>query len=573
MRSGPGRLLDEALAATALQLAAAVTLSAGASWLIASGRGGVLMTGAVLGLGVIGLLRWPALTLVVLLIVCQELDPSADFAGSAGGTGLLYLGHQLFFKTVSRFSLVTLTTIICFARIAVVAPPRRPRKLAVGLVLLMGGYYTALLWTGGSSLTSAINQDSRFAILFATSFVVGASARGSRQWQRNAIPILQWVLTAMALLGTYLTATGQGQAQAGVNLIFYDSALGAIAGAIVIAAALAPPSARTWRVWWLAAASLIVVVLSSRRNVWAAMIVALLVGMVFTHQRGRTVLRAVASAAIALVAVELFLPAVGAAIGHQFAAIWAATQGSAADASVQGHLSDVTTGWHAILASPLSGVGPNGHVAGLVVQSNGPLYIHNQVLESWLRFGLAGAVLVIAVQIALVGLALRTLRDTTAGVGVRWAAYLLIMAPVAMLTAPFLTNTQRWPAVLGLAAGLLAARAAPASPRTAGPASPTATPPPPGSGPSPSPPDRRVAERIKSRQRACANPITKRADPRGHEGQLGTGRRADLAQAPQQICVPAQEDPGCGSPTPRSARVNAAGLRPTGAADRTRCRR
>ena len=138
VRSGPGRLLDEATAATALQLATAVTLSAGASWLIASGRGGVLMTGAVLGLGVIGLLRWPALTLVVLLIVCQELDPSADFAGSAGGTGLLYLGHQLFFKTVSRFSLVTLTTIICFARIAVVAPPRRPRKLAVGLVLLMG---------------------------------------------------------------------------------------------------------------------------------------------------------------------------------------------------------------------------------------------------------------------------------------------------------------------------------------------------------------------------------------------------------------------------------------------------
>ena len=35
---------------------------------------------------------------------------------------------------------------------------------------------------------------------------------------------------------------------------------------------------------------------------------------------------------------------------------------------------------------------------------------------------------------------------------------LLVMAPVAMLTAPFLTTTQRWPAILGFAAGLIAPR-------------------------------------------------------------------------------------------------------------------
>jgi hypothetical protein len=39
---------------------------------------------------------------------------------------------------------------------------------------------------------------------------------------------------------------------------------------------------------------------------------------------------------------------------------------------------------------------------------------------------------------------------------VRWAAQFLLMAPIAMLTAPFLTNTQRWPAILGLAAGIVA---------------------------------------------------------------------------------------------------------------------
>jgi len=42
--------------------------------------------------------------------------------------------------------------------------------------------------------------------------------------------------------------------------------------------------------------------------------------------------------------------------------------------------------------------------------------------------------------------------------GESWAALLLIMAPVALMTAPFFTETQRWPALMGLAAGVLAAK-------------------------------------------------------------------------------------------------------------------
>ncbi len=457
MRDDRVSLLENTLAATAAQLIAAAGLSATAGWLIASGRGGTLASVAIVVVGALALLRWPALAIIGLLIVCQELDPAQNFAGPSGSS-LLFLGHQLFFTTVSRVSLLTLTTVICCARIAVTAPPRRPRKLAAGLVLLLGGYYAALIWVGGTSLTSAINQDARFAILFPTCFVVGAWARSSPQWQRNAIPVLQWVFTAMALLGAYLTATGQGQAQTGVSLIFYDSALGAIAGAIVLAAALAPPAMRTWRVWWLGAAGLIVVVLSSRRNVWAAMIVALIVGLAFTRNRARLVLRVLAGTAVVLVAMELLLPSVMAEIGRQLAAIWAATQGSAADASVQGHLSDISIGWHAVTASPLLGVGPDGHVAGLVVQGGGPLYVHNQVLESWLRFGLTGAVLVIVVQVAFITQAIGALRHSVDDLTLRWAAFLLLIAPVAMLTAPFFTNTQRWPAVLGFAAGLVGAR-------------------------------------------------------------------------------------------------------------------
>ena len=108
-------------------------------------------------------------------------------------------------------------------------------------------------------------------------------------------------------------------------------------------------------------------------------------------------------------------------------------------------------------ASPISGIGPNGHLLGLVVEGPGSLYIHNEILESWLRFGLLGALTIVALQLVIMVQAVRTMRLTTIDFTSRWAALLLLMAPVSMLTAPFLTTTQRWPSILGFAAGLVAA--------------------------------------------------------------------------------------------------------------------
>jgi O-antigen ligase len=186
------------------------------------------------------------------------------------------------------------------------------------------------------------------------------------------------------------------------------------------------------------------------------MVVALLLGITVVQNRTRLALRVLSAVAIALVGLAFFAPTVMGEIGHQLSAVWGATQGSAADASVQGHLSDISIGWDAVKASPITGLGPNGHLAGLVVQGGGPLYVHNEVLESWLRFGLLGAILVVAVQVVLLVQGLIAIRRGAIDFTVRWAALLLVMAPVAMLTAPFLTTTQRWPAILGFAAGLIA---------------------------------------------------------------------------------------------------------------------
>lgn len=432
-------------------------LAAAAGLAISTGHGSLLLTVAIAVVGAGALLRWPALAILALLLVCEEVEPTAGGFG-AGGSGLLFIGHQLYYKTFSRVSLLTLVAVVACARVAVIDPPRRLRSVSLFLVALMGFWYVATAWIGGSALTSAINQDARFALLFVLAFVIGAWAGDQEDWKERCITVMQWGFSVIALIGAYLAASGQGQAQSGVNIIFYDSALGAVAGAVVVAVLLAPRVARTPRVWWLGGAALIVVVLSSRRNVWAAMIVALLVGLIVARNRARLVLRGLIGLGVVLVGVAVFAPSLLTEIGHQLSAIWQASQGSAADTSTQGHLSDISTGIKAVLAHPVGGIGANGHLTGLVVEMPGPLYIHNQILESWLRFGIVGGLLVIAAQATLVVRAVSVLRRHSGDLSLSWAAVLLIMAPAAMMTAPFLTETQRWPALMGLAAGLLAAK-------------------------------------------------------------------------------------------------------------------
>jgi O-antigen ligase len=455
MNGARGWIVGDAPGARATQMLVAALASAIAAYLIAKGEFRTLTALGLVLLTASAMLRWPSLTIVGLLIVCQELDPAQGFGGPSA-SGLLFLGHQIFFKTFARLSLLTLVVLLGFGRVAIAARAERPRRTAAALVLLLGAYYIALVWLDGTSLTTAINQDARFAILFGGCFAIGTFAAGSRDWMKNAVPLLQWALTGMVLIGLYLAATGQGQSQTGTTIIFYDSAMGAIAGAAALAAVLTPATQRNWRTWWIAGAGLIVVVLAARRNVWAAMAVAALLGLTVARNRARIALRIVAAVAVALVGLALVAPTLLSEIGHQLSAIWGATQGTAADASVQGHLSDISIGWDAVKASPISGVGPNGHVAGLLVQGGGPLYIHNEILESWLRFGLVGAILVVAVQAVILVQGLVVLRRPAIDFTARWAALLLIMAPVAMLTAPFLTTTQRWPAILGFAAGLIA---------------------------------------------------------------------------------------------------------------------
>jgi O-antigen ligase len=452
-----GRRLQTLIELPLAQAALAVAVSAVAAGAIAHGGGRTPVTIALLLAGAAAVWRWPALTLIGLLIVCQELDPAQGFGGP-GASGLLFLGHQVFFDTVSRTSILTLILAATAAWTLIATKPVRPLPGALLIALVFGVYITVFMWVDGSALSSAINQNALFAVLFGLGFLVGCRATGNFGWRTYAAPALAAILSAMALVGLYLYASGQGQSGTGTSVIFYDSAMGAIAGAAALAGLTLERARRGRLAWVIVGAGLVIVVLAARRNVWAAIVVALAVALLVSPQRGRIVARLLGAAAVAVLAAVVLVPSLGSQIGDQLSAIWEATQGTAADASVHGHLSDISIGWHAVESSPLTGIGPHGQLLGLVNEGGGQLYVHNQILESWLRFGLIGAVLVVALQVVLVAQAVRVLRRTDTDLLDRWAAMLLLIAPVAMLTAPFLTQTERWPAILGVAAGLVGAR-------------------------------------------------------------------------------------------------------------------
>ncbi|MEO3770023.1 hypothetical protein [Micromonospora sp. B9E7] len=125
-------------------------------------------------------------------------------------------------------------------------------------------------------------------------------------------------------------------------------------------------------------------------------------------------------------------------------------------ASTSGHISDLQVGWDHVRANLWTGVGPSSpQLSGLTASASTRVYVHNELLQNWLRYGPAAPVLVF-VFLSVAGLAaLGRLRDPSSDVVVRGAAVFCLIAPLCFMTAPFLSETSRWPVLMGVAAGIV----------------------------------------------------------------------------------------------------------------------
>jgi len=428
---------------------------------------------AALAACVIGLR--PALIAVVALVLCQEFATGGRSAGPSTA-----LGNQLYFGSAANApdgagavqtgpTVVPVVALLVLAAGVVVWRSRRPPGRA-GLDPLGAAVLFCLvalfLWTSLSgivasgSVLAGVNQEGKPFLILLAGFAVGFLGLDPNRPDRYLHRAVGVALVALAVLG------GAGLALGTVSLDlasgyppFYDAALPALAAAVVLALVFTArhPSPRLTFV--VGVAALAIAVISLRRNVWVGAGIALVVALAITYRRAPA-MRRILVAVGAAVPLLLVVPGVAAEIGTRlYDTLIALTDN--ADASTKGHVSDLEVGWRSALDAPLQGIGPrHAQLPGLAAADSSQIYVHNEFLLDWLRFGLVGMLLVVLLVVLLVRAAAGLLRHRTdAGPVALTAAMFVLIVPISLMTAPFLSTTSRWPALLGIAAGaLLAAR-------------------------------------------------------------------------------------------------------------------
>jgi O-antigen ligase len=418
---------------------------------------------------------------VAAVLLCQEFTSSGTTSpgqpSSDGGISLS-LGRELYFglsggdpnATTSNQSSTVLPILGLFALAAVCVAVQLRNTVRFGamgkaaavtlatifaLIVCAASY--GVMATG--ELPQAINQEARPFLLMLLAFVVGFSIKLSPRSAASTNRVAGVVLCGLALLAIFEMLTGSASLNLSTSYpAFYDAALPAAAGAILLAIVFQREARLDRGQQIVALAALVIVVVSLRRNVWVAVAVAAVIALAVAYGRGRAA-RRIATGIGLIVVAALAIPGVAAQAGTRlYETLYSLN--SNADESAKGHVSDLTVGWAYATQSPVTGIGSrHPPLPGLVVQGPGVVYVHNEWLLDWLRFGLAGLVLITLLFLLLIGQAVAVLRARASStLAERASAMFVLMVPVSCITAPFLSQTSRWPAMFGLAAGVLASR-------------------------------------------------------------------------------------------------------------------
>jgi hypothetical protein len=488
---GPRRLsLTLARAVLATALAGLIMLWSPSYWV---GLAAAVALPVVLG-------GYPLALVVVACLVAQEVNPASGY------DGVTTLGHQSYYA-----GKVPLILVLAATAAAVMVVRHRSIGLrglglaAKAMAAIIGALILLSIGSGlvhGQSIPSAINQNARPFLLLAIGLLVGLA--GSTRPNQLRTVKLGAGLALGGLMLAAIVAVGLGQSadrRVSRYFIFYDSALSAIAAAVFLALLLHVWS-YDWRPTLVMAVAAGLVVTSFRLTIWVASAVVLGLAWLLTPERTRTA-RRLGLAVAGLLVVLAVAPGLASDVGARLTGVAVAsgngdvatpgprgntTSGGGGDPtggdtpvdagsggavqepvvmgedvvanSAKGHLRDIRVGWQYVQQHPWTGLGPQAHQPpGLsVATTSSRIYVHNEWLLTWLRFGPLGALLVTGLLTVIAGLALKTLRRPGEDVVGLTAAFLGLIAPLAMLTAPFLTTTSRWPLALGIGAGLLASR-------------------------------------------------------------------------------------------------------------------
>lgn len=431
--------------ATSSLLVAALVGAGLAGALSTTGTGRILFLAIACALAVVGR---PILVVVLSLIVCQEISPAF------GQTGLTVFGSQIYFIQPANLPISFYLLVLAAAVVAI-----RSSGLILHLDMrhiLLIGFFAFFAWIvaigHGLSLFSSFGQVLRPLLILALGWYLGARSASETTERVGAVSV-GCAVVALAAAGLPAALAGGGLSLGG-QLVYYDTATAAIAGAVLLSI-LREPGTSAARVL-VGVSAAIVLLISFRRSVLISLIVIVLVTAIFSPALRKVLLRTLLAGSLLVFLGLVTVPSLLLVFWERVTASYDTLGGSAADSSTEGHVSDIAIGLSHALKNPW-GYGPaSPQLPGLVTEG-GTIYVHNELLLNWLRFGFIGLVLMVLLLFVFSGTALKALisRTSRAPVVTHCAAYFILIFVLVSFTAPFLMSTSRWPALVGIAVGIL----------------------------------------------------------------------------------------------------------------------
>jgi O-antigen ligase len=442
-RLGPlmGRVgMPNVLVAAGLCIAALLAAAASSSPALAFGLIGVAM-----------LVVAPEVALLAAVGLAEE-ELVAGGHASESVPPLVRFGSNLYQANMFGFRVIALAAILG----AAVSFIRRRPKLSNHLALLL---VCATAWTcclglsQGVSLKHAVTAATPWLLLLC-GYVVGASVRADRSLQKALTRTLAVILALKSAIALSVFLRGTSQAVGGLSVVYYDSFTPYLGGAALLAA-ITSRDKRGLRAFF-AITGAILLGTSIRRNVIFALVGALLLLGARRSSR-RIVIKAAAGCALTVLVLSFVAPAVTNAASRSIAGAFDTTAGGNQDSSTQGHLNDLSIGREVVAQGPWFGVGVYAQAQpGLVVSDGGNLYIHDEYLQTWARYGLPGIVVLLGCLTCFVRRAWRSLANPPDSVLGGISALLLLALPISLVFFPQVSALTRFDLLVGVLAGTLA---------------------------------------------------------------------------------------------------------------------
>jgi hypothetical protein len=407
------------------------------------------------GIGVLGLLFllvFPAQTVFALLLGIEE-EVVAGGHSSEAVSPLVRVGSEFFSASALGLRLPLLVVLV--GTVCVLFRYRRSMPLTPLLLLSALVLWSASLATSqGYDFKGAIGAATPW-ILVLCGYVFGSFVSSTDRLRTQIVWIAAGLIFVKAVVGVVVFVRGEAipDPTGLASVVYYDSTLSYVAMTFLVAWMYSTARQRPATI--LMASSAIVILVAMRRNVvaatgWALVAVTLLKGK--WKQTAR-----LAAGLIAIVgAASILLPGPLANIAAGFERSFSTLLTGEGDSSTTGHVNDIEVGINVIMQSPIWGLGvyPEPQ-AGLVVGNSGNLYIHNELLQTWARFGLGGVIILVLLLGLGIFYAIRVVVKNPSDLLGAASAVFFLACPIPLMFFPHLSTLVRFAFFTGLFLAIL----------------------------------------------------------------------------------------------------------------------